>query len=498
MSEMLQDLRTVLDIWNGAVSAVQAVILSVMALVALLECFFGFKLIKLAFAVCGFLLGGVVGFAVGALALGAPTAGVVTAAVLIGGIVGAVLLFRIYLLGVFLSNALLTLLLFLLLGAEPPALLLGAVCGIVVGVLSVKFVRVWMIFSTGIAGGTLAGRSLITLLIGAHPFLSALLGLMLSTLGILFQWKTTASAAKKSPAAPAFVPEPETDLPETDVPRSVHPQPSAKRKYVLAGAGISLTVLAVGTMAGFTGTAEAAPVVADTAEVSDNEDMAEFSLDQVKDYAEGETTALTLVEQGVTRYLFDQDGEIIAQGDGLYFAGEIDGEPCAHDRYTGDVYDAQGRVRFNTKDISYGLNELGGFSEGLCPAYRQAAYQMHNGERGALEPSGWIVLDIEGNVVLTLDTQYDRVDTFLNGHAVVRQAADGFGFRFGLIDRTGNPVVPCQYASLSYAPDQTTLIAQAEDGAYGALDLQGGEVEPFVHDSADEVLQALGMETENT
>ena len=126
----------------------------VMVLYGLAECFFGFKLMKIRFAICGFALGLCVSFVVSFYGLNIQDTGVLSLTGLVGAILGAVLLYKIYLIGVFLSNGGLTAgFMILLLGTSKTDIIIAVLFGILVGVLAVKFVRVWVIFCSALAGG---------------------------------------------------------------------------------------------------------------------------------------------------------------------------------------------------------------------------------------------------------------------------------------------------------------------------------------------------------
>ena len=192
MYEIYEQLRTAGD-------TVGDLIAFVMVLYGLAECFFGFKLMKIRFAICGFVLGICLTYAFTAFGLHMYDTGVTGLMALAGGILGAVLLFKIYLIGVFLSNGGMTAgILILLLGTGETDIVIAVLCGILVGVLAVKFVRVWVIFCSALTGGMVAGGGIMQMLDVIQPGADQLCGLVLLALGFWFQWVTTAPAFKRS------------------------------------------------------------------------------------------------------------------------------------------------------------------------------------------------------------------------------------------------------------------------------------------------------------
>ena len=204
-------MQEIIDTISYAGQTISALIFAFMAIYGLLECFFGFKLMKLAFAICGFLFGGLLGAAIASLGLDISNPGVSTLIGIICGILGAYLLFKIYLLGVFLSHGAMTMLLGVLLaGTSETALWLSGICAVLVGILAVKFVRVWVIYTTGVTGGMMAGGALLGMLDVHNQAFAYVLGAVLAALGILYQWKTTAkyfpAQAKAAPTAATAAP----------------------------------------------------------------------------------------------------------------------------------------------------------------------------------------------------------------------------------------------------------------------------------------------------
>lgn len=208
-------MQEILEGLNNLSSAILALICVPALIYGILECFFGYKIMKIIFAIYGFLLGFLAG-AAAAYLLGVDSMGPGMLCSLIVAVLGAMLLYKCYLIGVFLSNAAMVFLIGLLIGGtEESSMISWAIIGIIVGVLAVKFVRIWVIAVTGIVGGLSAGTALMGLLEVYKTGPALLAGIVLAVLGILYQWKTTdgefvktkkrapAQAAPAAPAAPA-------------------------------------------------------------------------------------------------------------------------------------------------------------------------------------------------------------------------------------------------------------------------------------------------------
>ena len=189
-------------------SGIAAMVCTVSLIFGLLEGFFGYKIMKLMFAVTGFIGGGLLGMALYIYLIGSTPQDVGPAVLcgILAGVAVAYLLYKVYLIGVFFSNAALMFLLGILLcGTEQSDLILSAACGVVVGVLAVKFVRIWVIAVSGVSGGMAAGPALMGLLGQYQAGPAMLAGVVLAILGILYQWKTTDGefVKTKKAAAPA-------------------------------------------------------------------------------------------------------------------------------------------------------------------------------------------------------------------------------------------------------------------------------------------------------
>ena len=164
-------------------------------LFGILNCFLGYKLLKLWVALCGFFTG----FTVGIILLGQLTEKnqiIWWGALGIGAVCGLIA-YEIYLVGVFVLGWLMTVSAGFSLRRIFPAsdkekiflLVLGAVVGIIVGVLLVKFSRPGIILLTGISGGISGGVGFFQILHWENPLYMMAAGGCLALFGILTQWK---------------------------------------------------------------------------------------------------------------------------------------------------------------------------------------------------------------------------------------------------------------------------------------------------------------------
>jgi len=184
-------------IGNG-VSGIMAVVFALVAVAGLFQCFFGYKLMRACFAICGFGIGALAGLVGVGLAVESAAPAIIAA--LVCGILGALLLFHVYRLGVFVMNFALVALLVLLFGnASNESLVLAVIAGLISGIVAAVMVRIWTILSTGIAGGMAAGLAIGSII--NVPYVGAILGFALAIGGTIFQFKTTCKKEKHNASA---------------------------------------------------------------------------------------------------------------------------------------------------------------------------------------------------------------------------------------------------------------------------------------------------------
>jgi hypothetical protein len=134
----------------------------------LLNCFFGYRIFRIMLGVYGFFLGAIAGFAFVASVAAGQTLWLLLGAVA-GGILGAVLMAVFYFVGVFfvgaLVGALLTDMVALSFGVDPPLLVL-IVVAIVAAIAALLFQRIGVILATALGGAWTAIGGLFSLISG--------------------------------------------------------------------------------------------------------------------------------------------------------------------------------------------------------------------------------------------------------------------------------------------------------------------------------------------
>jgi len=188
------DYSQILERYNSIVQSGDVTVLAIVLVIAGLAAFLGYRLTKLWAAVIGFLAGTAIGNWIVTKFLN-NTLMQVLVEVIVGLLIG-MLAFQIYLFGVFiLCGGFGFLLSMLLLAQYVPdqnkLLLISAAAFVVLGVLSVIFIKPVIIIATGIHGGILGGITLAKLLgIGGSTALYAFPAAF-ACAGILVQFLTT-------------------------------------------------------------------------------------------------------------------------------------------------------------------------------------------------------------------------------------------------------------------------------------------------------------------
>lgn len=182
-------------------------------IIAMIGCLFGYKLLKLCIAICGFFTGGIIGAVIAAAATKGDSGGVVALAALICALLGAIVAFKLYKLGVFivsfnngacigaaigiylLFNGLSESEMYALMYSENmsssdalkiavPALIVGLIFGIIALIVLKPFI----IISTSVSYGATAGVFLAAALDKSDMFY--VFSLVLIVLGLIVQIKT--------------------------------------------------------------------------------------------------------------------------------------------------------------------------------------------------------------------------------------------------------------------------------------------------------------------
>ncbi len=529
---IFNSLSTAAGAMDSMAAGVASVISALIALVGLLYCFFGFKLMKLWFAVCGFFLGASIGFVLTSYAFHIEEIGPHIFAALMGGVIGAILLYRVYLLGIFLMNLTLSFLLFvILLGSQNASLIVSGICAIFFGILAVKFARIWTILSTGIAGGLLGGSALASLVGITLPGLQLLIGSIVAALGVFFQLKTTRKV--KSPAAsptPSVIPNatPETANCDSATSENIVEQPAnnafsalisktivqlktlwadrQKRIFLCVGAGVGIVLLlfAITSFTSQNTTLPTAPESQHTKtgyKAADGKDIAQsaFWLDAesidfydtdftpVSYHAGDETAALIAKWDDYDRNygLINKNGIVVATGyNKLKYGGTVNGEPwfagVSNDYSFSGFLNARGECvldlsRYAISTYSFDVE----FGDNLC-----IVQQEITGLYG--------IIDTSGNFVVPFSLNYDWIvaPTFSEGYAMAQLDSGTLNSRCGLIDSRGQEVIPCEYDSISDVQDG--ILIAGKDRKYGALYTDGSIALPFIYSNYNEAAVKLG------
>lgn len=196
-------MESIASFFSGLSDTVKIAGAGVTLILAILACFFGYKLTRVFMSITGFLAGLFAGFFIshGLLALSRPLIVVCT---LLGGVIMALLSYWIYVAGLFI-------LCFMLAFFAAASLLpfsgdiqffLSTLIGFIVGSLSIKFIRPVIIFSSGIVGGTMAAGVLVTIFDRMHVHTFSFLGtggltILIAALGIVVQFLTTSEEDEK-------------------------------------------------------------------------------------------------------------------------------------------------------------------------------------------------------------------------------------------------------------------------------------------------------------
>ncbi|MBU3177168.1 DUF4203 domain-containing protein [Clostridium estertheticum] len=170
---------------SGFASECIRIIAVVTFLFTFLQCFLGYKLFKFWVAICGFFTFGIMGGVVSNIS--SDNAGMLMLIVILSGLLGAFITFKLYKLGIFILCGFMG---FLLGYVLTQSITLGIIMALVLGVLSVFFVRPVIIVSTSLLGGLIAGISLAKVL-GISSFAtSIIIGVLFAIFGMLVQFTT--------------------------------------------------------------------------------------------------------------------------------------------------------------------------------------------------------------------------------------------------------------------------------------------------------------------
>jgi hypothetical protein len=204
LSESSGDPMDLSGLYDGLQSVMTAVAL-VGFLAAIIQCLFGFKLMKFWIAVQGLFIGGFVG-AVISMLIG-PSGPILLLFALIGAVIGAFVAFKLYKVGVFINCFGLGFFIVagLVLAFINPSIAIpfGIIGGIAAGVIAVILIQPVFIISTSISGGMMAGSFMSTILqMGSAA--GILFGFLFSGLGIFVQIKMNGGLFENKKQKPAY------------------------------------------------------------------------------------------------------------------------------------------------------------------------------------------------------------------------------------------------------------------------------------------------------
>lgn len=180
--------------WQAFMTQIQGMAAATGGLFALANCFFGYKLQKVWITLAGFFIGLAAGFTVSlASGLGAGPS------LLIGAVLGIVLglvAFKLYRVGIFLlSFSAANSMFYALIPLHWAGIAIGIAGGILAGILAVKYLRPVIILTTGIGYGLSAGQMILSLF-GVESLAVILpVGGVLALAGVLVQFNTTKTSA---------------------------------------------------------------------------------------------------------------------------------------------------------------------------------------------------------------------------------------------------------------------------------------------------------------
>lgn len=165
------------------------VVVVITIVLGILNCFLGYKMLKFWVTLIGLVIGGIVGYSIGA-GIGGDSQIIPIIAMLVGGIIVAAIAFKVYLGGVFILCGGLTYL-FMNNWLKPETVLIYLICiaaAIAVGVLGTLFVKPVIILSTGILGGLSVGGGILELFNMQESPYGIWIGIAIAVLGVIVQF----------------------------------------------------------------------------------------------------------------------------------------------------------------------------------------------------------------------------------------------------------------------------------------------------------------------
>lgn len=161
---------------------------NIMALIiAIITCFFGYKLNKVLIAILGLILGFLLGITYLPNIIDNQTIVYIISAII--AIISGLISYKLYLVGIFFLCAVATYILCENIGLTGNMqTIIGLTAGIIAGILGVKFTRPLMIISTSLSGGSVMAKTLFSLLNFQNNILIFIISLIFAILGMTYQF----------------------------------------------------------------------------------------------------------------------------------------------------------------------------------------------------------------------------------------------------------------------------------------------------------------------
>ena len=161
---------------------------NIMALIiAIITCFFGYKLNKGLIAILGLILGFLLGINYLPNIIDNQTIVYIISAII--AIISGLISYKLYLVGIFFLCAVATYILCENIGLTGNMqTIIGLTAGIIAGILGVKFTRPLMIISTSLSGGSVMVKTLFSLLNFQNNILIFIISLIFAILGMTYQF----------------------------------------------------------------------------------------------------------------------------------------------------------------------------------------------------------------------------------------------------------------------------------------------------------------------
>ena len=521
--EMMDSINMIME----TMGAVASVVAALVAVVGLIECFFGFKLMKLSFAICGFAGGAAIGGVASGLILSEPAPCAIIA--LVCGLIGALIIYKLYILGIFISNTLLSgVFIFAVLGiaGDMGAGAIGAalIGGVIIGIISCKFVRIWTIITTSLGGGMLAGQSIAVALQISSGIVGTLLGIVIAVLGVLFQLKTTKAknatenniaeqqtadlgvattpveAIAETPAIETETKEEQNSILVEKAEKSEDKAQSLKEKKLADKSGSKMSVKTIGIVAALVVVLVAGGIVVGGNAGGDRPagkkpNKAEQNMIWIDEgtsvygyYEYGDDIAVICYTSADGYKLMNGNGEVIVSSyEEIFDIGEIDGMPwfCVKDFYgAGTFINIYGEEMIDLSAIAD--------ANGIYP-YISELNSYRYGKLAFDSASGYGVIDTKGNIVVPFTVDCGTMVANEYGTYYIDKSVFP---TYGLADASGNIVIPMNHRELYHVNDNLIIASyNGEDSrpVWGAYDASGNIVEPFVHASESDVQAALNV-----